>query len=74
MGAAIDFCTGLRPLLLSQMRHRALNSVQDLIKVFAEVGGEEAEDEVAIFLEEGVFSAVAAVSGRVVEVLVAIEF
>ena len=39
--------------LLSEMRHGALDTVQDLIEVFAKVGGEEAEDEVAVFLEEG---------------------
>lgn len=49
------------PKLSLQMRHRAEDSVQDLVEVFAEVGGEEAEDEVVVFLEEGVFSAVAAV-------------
>jgi hypothetical protein len=56
------------------MRHRALDPIQNLVEVFAEVGGEETEDEVAVFLEEGVFPAVAAIGCRVVEVLVSIEF
>ncbi|MFT6864575.1 MAG: hypothetical protein ACJAVK_003143 [Akkermansiaceae bacterium] len=63
-----------RCLLLSEMRHRSLDSIQDLVEVFAEVGGEEAEDEVAVFLEECVFAAIAAVGRWVVEVLVAVEF
>ena len=39
--------------LLSEVCHGALDTVQDLVEVFAKVGGEEAEDEVAVFLEEG---------------------
>lgn len=39
--------------LLSEVRHGALDTVQDLVEVFAKVGGEEAEDKVAVFLEEG---------------------
>ena len=27
-----------------QMRHRVLDSIQDVVEVFAEVGGEEAEE------------------------------
>ena len=50
-----------RCLLMTEMRHGTLDSIEDLVEAFAEVGGEEAEDEVVVFLEEGVFSAVPAV-------------
>ncbi len=51
-----------------------LDGVEDGGEVFADVGGEEAEDEDAVPLEEGVFAAVAAPGVFVGEVLGAVEF
>jgi len=41
MVPASDFRAGLVFLLFSKMGHRALNPIQDLVEVFAQVGGEE---------------------------------
>ncbi len=51
-----------------------MDLVEDLPEVFGGVGGEEAEDEVAVLLQEGVFAAVTAPGVLVGEVLRAVEF
>ena len=58
-------------VLVSQ---RALDGVQDIIQVLAEVFGQEAEHEISMFLERGVLAPVATVSLGISQMLSAIQF
>ena len=56
------------------MSHGAQDGVEGVVEVFADVVGEQAENEIAVLLEERVFGAVGAVGVGVVEVLRAVNF
>ena len=56
------------------VRQRAKDGVQGGVEALADIGAEEAEDVIAVFLQQGVLAAVAAVRSGVREMLVAVEF
>ncbi len=59
---------------ISSSRQSVQARVQHQIQLLADVFGEEPQDEVAVLLKELILSPVAAVGGRIREVLRAIEF
>jgi len=59
--------------LVAKVNDGAVDGVEGFVEVEREVLGEEAEDVVAVLLEERVFAAVAAVCGGVAEVLGAVD-
>ena len=56
------------------MSYCALDGIEDVIEVLAEVFGEEAEDEIPMLLERGILATVATIGGGISQMLTAIQF